>query len=62
MLWTYALKSFAEQLNVLKVDDYGINPMDKFVGTTTDITIKITTHGAVQFMYYMEDCKEIYLD
>ena len=40
MLWAYALKDFSEKLNVLKVDDDGITPMEKFAGTTTDITIK----------------------
>ena len=28
---------FAEQFNVLKVDDDGITPMEKFAGTTTEI-------------------------
>ena len=52
MLWTYVLKSFAEQLNVLKMDDnYGITPMETFAGITIDITLKITTHGAVHIMY-----------
>ena len=27
-------------MNVLKVDDDGINPMEKFSGTTTEITFK----------------------
>ena len=39
MLCPYALKAFAEQLNVLKVDDDGITPMEKFSGTTTYITL-----------------------
>ena len=30
MLWTYALKAFEEQLNVLKVDYDGITPMQNF--------------------------------
>ena len=30
MLWNYALNDFAKQLNVLKVDDYGITPMENF--------------------------------
>ena len=34
------MKDFAEQLNELKVDGYVITPMDKFAGTTTDITLK----------------------
>ena len=40
MLYPYALKAFAEKLNDLKVDDGGITPMEKFSGTTTDITLK----------------------
>ena len=39
-LWAYELKEFTEQLNVLKADDDGITPMEKFAGTTTDISIK----------------------
>ena len=37
MLWTYELKAFEEKLNVLKLDDDEITPMEKFSGTTTDI-------------------------
>ena len=40
MLWPYALKYFAEQLNVIKVDNDGIMSMEKFEGTATEITIK----------------------
>ena len=40
MLWPYALKYFADQLNVIKVYNYVITPMEKFEGTATDITIK----------------------
>ena len=40
MLWKYALKDFAEKLNVLKVDDDVITPMENFSGTTTEITLK----------------------
>ena len=40
MLWTYALKLFAEKINVLKVDDYGINTMKKFSGKTTEISLR----------------------
>ena len=40
MLWPYALKDFSEQLNVIMVDDDIINTMDKFSGTTTDITLR----------------------
>ena len=39
MLCTYELNSFAENLNKLKVDDDGITPMEKFSGTTADITL-----------------------
>ena len=37
VLWPYALKFFSEKSSVLNVDDYGITPMEKFAGTTTDI-------------------------
>ena len=40
MLWPYALKDSSEQLNVIKVDGYGITTMENFVGTTIDITFK----------------------
>ena len=40
MLWPYLPKGFTEQLNVLKVDNYGITPMEKFSGTTTYINLK----------------------
>ena len=50
MLCTYALKSYAEQLNLLKLNDYGITPIEKFASTTTYITIKITTNVDVKFM------------
>ena len=40
MLWPYALKYFAEQLNELKVYNDGITPMENFAGTTADITLK----------------------
>ena len=33
MIWNYVLKSFAEQLNELNVDDYRITPVEKFVGS-----------------------------
>ena len=62
MLWKYALKDFAEKLNVLKVDDDVITPMENFSGTTTEITLKITTHGAVQFMSWIQGNKEIYME
>ena len=40
MLWPYALKTFAEQLNVRKVDGDRITPMEKFAGTPTEINIQ----------------------
>ena len=40
MIWPYATKAFVEQLNVIKVDDDGINHLEKFSGTTTDISLK----------------------
>ena len=39
MLCPYAIKTFVEQLDELKVDNDGITPMEKFSGTTTDITL-----------------------
>ena len=39
MLWTYALNAFAEQINELKVNDDGVNTMDKFSVTTTKAAI-----------------------
>ena len=53
-LWNYTIKAFAEQLNELKVDDDGINPMGNFSGTTTYTTLQITTHRDVQFMSWMQ--------
>ena len=35
------MKAFAEELNVLNVDDDGITPMEKFSGTTTENSLKI---------------------
>ena len=40
MLCPYVMNSFQENINVLKVGDVGITPMDKFSDTTTDISIK----------------------
>ena len=34
------MKDFLEQLNELKVHNDGITPMEKFLGTTTEITPK----------------------
>ena len=56
------MKAIVEKLNKVKVDDDGITLMEKFVGTKTDITLKITTHGFSQFMSLMKDYKETYLD
>ena len=57
MLCTYVMKAFVEQLNWLKVDDDGITPMNKFVSKTIDIMLKNTTHGAAQFMSWVQDWK-----
>ena len=62
MLWLYSLKSFVEQLNEIKVGDYGITSMENFTSTTTEITLKITTHGDVQVLTWMQYFKAIYLD
>ena len=40
MLCPYELNAFAEKLNLLKVDNDRIICMEKFAGTTTDITPK----------------------
>ena len=40
MLRLYALKDFSEKNHVLKVDDCGITPIEKFSRTTTDISLK----------------------
>ena len=53
MLQIYALKAFAEKLNVLKVDYDVITYIENFTGTTADITHKIITYGSVQFMSWM---------
>ena len=50
ILWPYSLKDFAGQLNVLNMDEDGINPMENVSVTTTDITLKITTRGDFQLM------------
>ena len=44
-------------MNELNVDYDGINTMEKFASTTTDITLKIITHRDLQFMFWMQDCK-----
>ena len=53
ILYLYALKAFAEQLNVTKVDGYGITPMENVSGTTTDIIIK--NHHTWGFPVYFLD-------
>ena len=53
MLWQYALADFSEQFNVLKVDDDRITPMEKFEGTTTDITLK--NHHTWICLFYVLD-------
>ena len=53
MLRPYELKAFEEKNNVLNVEDYGITPMDKFVGTTTDISLK--NHHTRVFTVYVLD-------
>ena len=55
MLWTYVMKGISEQLNEINVYDYVITPMENFTGTTTDINLKKTTHGSVQFMSSIKD-------
>ena len=62
MLWPYALKDFSEQWNVLKVDDDGITPMEKFSGTTADIFPKNHHTWGCPFMSWMHNYKEIYLN
>ena len=54
MLFPYSQKNFSEQFNEFIVDDYGIIIMEKFAETITDANIKITTHGAVQFMSWVQ--------
>ena len=39
MLCPSTLKAFSEKLNELNMDNGGIAPMEKFPGTTIDITI-----------------------
>ena len=50
-----------EQLNKIKVDDGWITPMEKFSDIKTDITLKIITHGDVQFVSLMKYYKARYL-
>ena len=53
MLWPYSLKAFAEQFNVIKVDYYGITPMEKFLETTTYINLK-NHHTWVYTVYVLD--------
>ena len=53
MLCLYELKAFAEKFNGLNVDFGGINPMEKFSGTTTDITLK--NHNTWGYPVYVLD-------
>ena len=59
ILLSYSLKAFSEKFNVLKVDYDRVPPMERFSVTTIDITIKIATHGDVQFMYWMQYFKAV---
>ena len=61
MLWTYALKEFSEQLNLLKGDDDGINPMEKFAGTTIDITLK-NNHTRGCIVYALDEIFQRHID
>ena len=51
MLWPYGLKALAWKSNKLKVDDYGITPMENFASTTTYITIK--NHHTWGYLVYV---------
>ena len=53
MLWTYPLKDFAEKLNSIKMDDDGINPMDKFAVKKACINLK--THHTWGYLDYVLD-------
>ena len=50
MFCPHELKAFAEQLNVLKVDDDGFIPTENFAGTTTKINLK--NHHIRGFLVY----------
>ena len=41
------------KINVLKVDDDGINPMEMFIAGET-LQLKIAKYGDVQFMFWMK--------
>ena len=53
MLLPYALKNFSEELNILKVDDNGITPMEKFSGTKPNINLK--NHHTYVCPFYVLD-------
>ena len=55
MLWHYALKYFTEQLNVLKVDDDGITPIEKFPDTIVGITLENRHTWIFTFTVYVLD-------
>ena len=61
MLCPYELNSFVEKLNELMVVDDGITPMGKFAGIQQILVLKIITHGDVEFMSWIQYCKETYL-
>ena len=55
MSCTYALKVFSEQLNEIKVDNHGLNPLGNFAGTTIYITLK--NHHTCGFPFYVSDTR-----
>ena len=57
-----ALKAFVVNLNEPKVDGDGITTMDKLVGEKRTSISKIISHGFVQFMFWIQDCKSKYMD
>ena len=61
MLWPYVLRFFVEKLNKLKVYGDVATLIENFSGTKIDITLKITTHGSIQFMSWMQYYKATYL-
>ena len=54
MLCTYELKVFEEQLNELKVYDYGITTMEEFADTTTYITLE-NNHTRICLVYILDE-------
>ena len=51
MLLSYSFKAFSEQLHVIKVDDDSINPMYKFAGTITYISLKQSPHMGLSSLF-----------